>query len=132
MTLPFVGGSVLLLIFAPFIVRLLYGPKFGESVVLLRIMSATPVLQAVGVALSTFYMLALGHEKEWAKVIRRMTILNFVLLFPLIYLLPPDRGVAVTQVLLDVFAVASYYWFYRRTVHKELARAATLSSTAVS
>ena len=132
LTLPFLGGSVLLLIFAPLVVRLLYGPKFIESAVLLRIMSATPVLQAIGVIFSTFYMLALGHEKAWARVIRRMTILNFVLLFPLLYLLPADRAVAITQVLLDVFAAASYYWFYRRTVHQELAQAATLSSTAVS
>jgi PST family polysaccharide transporter len=114
---PFLAVSLGLLFFAPLAVRLLYGPKYQETGVLLRLMSLTPVVHAVSMCFGNYYMLAFGYEKEWSKIITRMMVLNFVCIFVLMLLMRPVRAIALTTTLMDIFSAGSCILFYRKTAH---------------
>ena len=114
---PFLAMSIGLLAFAPLAVSVLYGPRYAEVAVLLRLMSPVPVVHAVSVCFGTYYMLAYGYEKAWSKIIHRMVILNFVMLAVLMLFVPPLRAVALTTTLTDVYSATAAILFFRRTAH---------------
>ena len=114
-TVPFLAISLGLFAFAPLLVSVLYGPRFAEVAVLLRLMSPVPVVHAVSVCFSTYYILAYGYERVWSKIITRMVILNFVLLAVLMLFVRPLRAVAVTTTLTDVYSAVAAILFFRRT-----------------
>jgi PST family polysaccharide transporter len=123
---PFLAVSLGLLFFAPLAVRLLYGPKYVETGVLLRLMSLTPVVHAVAMCFGTYYMLAFGYEKEWSKIIARTMVLNFVCIFALMLVMRPVRAIAVTTTLMDIFSAGSCILFFRRTANDGPARKAAI------
>jgi O-antigen/teichoic acid export membrane protein len=93
----------------------LYKPEYAETGVLLRIMCFTPVLHALGMCFGNYFMLAFGYQKEWAKIITRMVVLNFALVFPLLLLMRADRAVALSTTLTDLFSAGSSAYFYWKT-----------------
>lgn len=110
----FLAISIGLWAFAPLVVSLLFGPRFAETAVLLRIMSPTPFVHAISICFGTYFMLAYGHEKVWMKIMTRMVILNFVLLGLLMLVTTPLRAVALTTALTDVYSAAAAIFFFRR------------------
>jgi len=124
-SVPFLAISVGMLTTAPFAIRLLYGPKYAESAVVLQLMSPIPFMYSIGTCFGAYYMLAFGHEKEWSKIIRRYTVLNFVCVFALMTVMRPVRAIAVTTSVTDTFAAVSCALFYWRNEArgKSLARA---------
>jgi O-antigen/teichoic acid export membrane protein len=112
---PFLLITLGMLLFSPLAVSILYGRKYAETAVLLRIMSLTPVLHAIGMCFGTYFMLAFGYQKEWSKIITRMVVLNFALMFLLVKFMQPARAVALSTVLADFFSAGSSVLFYRRT-----------------
>ena len=114
-TAPFLLVSVGILVLAPQAVRILYGPKFAETAVLLRLMSLTPFVHAVSMCFGTYYMLAFGYEKAWSRIIMQMLFLNFVAVFGLMLVMPLVRAIALSTTLMDVFAAASCIRFYFKT-----------------
>jgi len=62
-----------------------------------------------------YFMLAFGYQKEWSRIITRMVILNFVLVFLLLLVMRPVRAIALSIALTDLFSAASSILFYRRT-----------------
>lgn len=122
---PFLVTSVLTLIGAPLIVRLILGPKFGETVLLLRIMAFSPFLLCLSHSYSTYYMLAFGFEKEWSRIIIWSTVLNLVLMGLLLLVLKPAVAMAVMGLVLDVYSVSAAYLFYRRTTRAAFVPAST-------
>ena len=117
---PFLGITLGMLFFAPLAVSILYGPKYAETGILLRIMAFTPVLHAVGMCFGNYFMLAFGYQKEWSKIIMRMVVLNFVFVFLLILFIRPARAIALSTSLTDLFSVTSSILFYRRTAPRLL------------
>ncbi|HWB99402.1 MAG TPA: flippase [Bryobacteraceae bacterium] len=115
---PFLLVSLGMLLFAPLVVRILYGPKYVETGVLLRLMCLTPFVHSIGMCFGNYYMLAFGYEKEWSRIIRRMMVLNFISVFALMALMRPVRAIAVTITLMDIFTAGSCVLFYRRTAGK--------------
>ncbi len=113
LSLPFLLGSLALLLGAPLIVALL-GPRYGPSIPLLRIMALSPFLLALSHCYSTYYMLAFGHEKQWARILFSGVVVNFALLIPMMAILRPSVAVAVVWIGLDVFQTVAYYLYYRR------------------
>jgi PST family polysaccharide transporter len=112
---PFLVISLGLFFFSQLAVHLLYGPKYGETAVLLRLMSLIPVVHAVSMCYGAYYMLAFGYEKEWSKIIVRMMVLNFVCIFVLVLFMRPVRAIALATTLTDIFSAASCIFFYRKT-----------------
>jgi PST family polysaccharide transporter len=121
---PFFAASVLLLAGASPVIRIIYGSKYVPAVGLLQLMSFSPFLLALQHAYSTFYMVAFGYEKQWSRLILQATILNFVILIPLIYTIWPPAALSITGIAVDVFMAATTYLFYRKT--------ATLDAAEVS
>jgi PST family polysaccharide transporter len=112
---PFLVISLGLFFFSQLAVHLLYGAKYGETAVLLRLMSLIPVVHAVSMCYGAYYMLAFGYEKEWSKIIVRMMVLNFVCIFVLVLFMRPVRAIALATTLTDIFSAASCIFFYRKT-----------------
>jgi O-antigen/teichoic acid export membrane protein len=112
---PFFAASVVLFLGASPIIKLVYGHKYIPVIPLLRIWAFDPFLLALQHVFSTFYMLAFGYEKEWSRVILQSTVLNFIILIPLIYSIWPPAATSITGVSLDVFVVAVTYLFYRKS-----------------
>ncbi len=129
---PFLFITGGLLLFAPFAVAHLYKSEYVEAGVLLRIMAFTPVLHAVSMCFGTYFMLAFGYQKEWSKIITRMVILNFVLVFILIPFMRPARAIALTTSLTDLFSAGSSILFYRKTAYQLAAREPALATGGAS
>lgn len=111
---PFFAASLVLLIFAPFIIHVLFGAKYGPSVVVLRVLAMSPFLLALQHNYSTFFMLAFGYERQWSRIVIFSAFLHFAVLIPLLYLLWPPVAVALTGIVLDVFVTVVTYLFYRK------------------
>jgi polysaccharide transporter, PST family len=111
---PFFACSLVLLGFAPLITKLLYGHKYLPTIPLMRVLAFSPFFLALQQVYSTFFMLAFGYQKEWSRVIFKASILNFVLLIPLIYGIWPPMAVAVTGLMLDAFVTFVTFQFYRK------------------
>jgi PST family polysaccharide transporter len=118
LSLPFLLVSLGLFIGAPFLVKIVFGPKYAYTAVLLRIMSPGPVLYALSHCYSTYFMLAFGYQKQWSRLILATAIANFALLGPFLLLMSAPVAFALTGVALDAFALAMSYSFYRRHVHE--------------
>lgn len=115
---PFVFGSLLLIVLAPWVVRILFGPQYGETVLLLRLMALTPALLAISHTYSTYYMLAFGYEKQWSRIVLQYTALNYILMACLLWWMKPTVAMALIGTLLDSFSVVASYWFYRRNTRR--------------
>ena len=119
---PFLLLSIGMLALSPPAVRLLYGERFTETGVLLRIMFLTPFVHAVSMCFGTYYMLAYGFEKEWARIIQWTLLLNFLCIFLLMQWTTPVRAVAATITVIDIVSAAACFLFYRRTVASVMVR----------
>ena len=114
LTSPFLLASLVLLLFAPWIIKLLYGAKYAPSVPVMQILALSPFLLSLQHNYSTFFMLAFGYEKQWSKVVLQSAFLHFALLIPLLFLVWPPIAVAITGITLDVFVTIVTYLFYRK------------------
>jgi len=111
---PFLAVSLVLLVFAPLIVKLLYSPKYQPTVLLLQIQAMSPFLLAFQHNYSTFFMLAFGYDKAFSRLVLQMTALNFIILIPGLYLMWPPLAVSITGLILDTFMAVMTYLFYRK------------------
>lgn len=111
---PFLLASLCLLLFAPFVVHLIYGAKYLPSIPVMRVLAMSPFLLALQHNYSTFFMLAFGYEKQWSRVVLISAVLHFVVLIPLLYLVWPPIAVALTGIILDSFVTFVTYLFYRK------------------
>jgi PST family polysaccharide transporter len=114
LTSPFLLASLVLLLFAPLVIHLLYGAKYAPAVPVMRILALSPFLLALQHNYSTFFMLAFGYEKQWSRVVLQSAVLHFAVLIPLIYLVWPPIAVALTGIILDAFVTVVTYAFYRK------------------
>lgn len=95
-TLSFVSSS-LLIIMAPLLVQILLGPKFVQSVLLVRWMAFLPFLVAVSNIFGIQTMLTFGMKAEFSRILIASGFLNLVLLVPFsIYWGAAGAAIAVT------------------------------------
>ena len=123
--LPFLAGSLILVVAAPWVVQLVFGSQYEPTVLLLRIMAFSPFLLTVSNVYSTYFMLAFGYSKQWSRIVMQSTVLNYVLLGGLLWFMKPALAMAITFTAVDLFSVATAYLFYRKTAPQILARAQT-------
>lgn len=62
-------------------------------------------------------MLGFGYEKEYSNIVLRATLLNFLIVVPLLYLIWAPMAVCITGLCIEVFMTAATYLFYKR--HRE-------------
>lgn len=113
--LPFAGLSLLLLVSAPWLVLLVFGSEYSNAIPLLQILAPSPFLLALAHNYSTYYMLPHGYDRQWSRILTQGAVLNFVILFPLLLIMPGGYAVAITTLAMDIYSAAATYLFYRRT-----------------
>jgi O-antigen/teichoic acid export membrane protein len=114
LTLPFVPIGLILLAGAPFIVHILFGGKYGPTILVLQVLSFSPFLLALSHCYSTYYMLACGYEKQWTRLMFLGVLVNFLLLIPSLLLFRGSLAISITAVGGNIFAISVYYAFFRR------------------
>ena len=127
LSMPFLAIGVALLTIGPWVIRHLLGNKYGPSILVIQIMALSPFLLALSHVYSSYYMLTCGHDKAWMRIMLGCVALNFVVLFPLLFLMRGSLALAVTGMVTDVVAVASYWRFYRKHALQSLEAPAPLS-----
>jgi len=114
LTVPFAVISLTLLATAPWTVKLLFGSRYLPVIPLLQILALSPFLLALSHNYSTYYMLALGYDRQWSRIVLWSAVLNMLILFSLLWTIPPTYAVAITTLAVDIYSVAAAYLFYRR------------------
>ena len=109
--------SLGLFVSAPLLVKVVFGPKYAYTAVLLRIMSPGPFLFALSHCYSTYFMLAFGYQKQWSRLILMTAIVNFAVLGPFLLLMSASVAFAFTGIAVDAFVLGVSYFFYRKHVH---------------
>lgn len=77
--------SAFLFLFAPLIINCFFTEEFADSVVVLRIMSVSIFFLALSNIYGTNYMIIAGFERELRNITAIVSIIGFILSFPLIY-----------------------------------------------
>lgn len=106
--------SLLLLVFADFVVSIVMGDDYGESVSILRIISFLPFIIGLSNIFGIQTMVAFGMQKLFSQVLMVSAGLNFVLAIPMICLWGAT-GLAVAMVCVESFVTIAMYVMLRRS-----------------
>ena len=117
---PFLAAGILLIFTAPLIIRF-YGSKYLPAAILLQILAMSPFLLALQNSYSTFFMLGFGYEREYSRIVLRATLLNFLLVVPLLFLVWPPMAICITGMSVEVFMTLATYLFYKKNREPVLA-----------
>ncbi len=114
--LEFVIGfsiSLILFIFSPQLVELLLGEKFAASGELLKIISLLPLLSSLNNVFGIQFMLPLGYDKAFNKIMSASALLHLIML---IILVPQyfAIGTAVSVVITEFIVLIFIIWFVRK------------------
>ncbi len=116
LSVPFLFLALGVLFFAPVAVRLLYGPRYAETALLLQIMGVTPLLMSLTHCFSTYFLLAFGYTREWSRITISAVLFNFAALALSLWLFRPPTALSVTMVAVDLFVLLlSWRFFAART-----------------
>lgn len=107
------GGNLLLslfiIIFADFIVKLLLGAGYEQSVLLLRIMAFIPFIVSLSNIFGVQTMLVFGMQKAFSRILLMAAGLNTCVVLPMIYFYE-DVGVSITITITECF-VTFMMWY---------------------
>lgn len=101
-------GSVFIFIFADFIVKILLGNGYEQSVLLLRIMAFLPFIIAMSNVFGIQIMLPFGMQSTFSRILICAAALNACMVLPLIYFLQ-DIGVSISIVVTECFVTTVMY-----------------------
>lgn len=106
-------GSVFIFIFANFIVKILLGSGYEESILLLRIMAFLPFIIAMSNVFGIQIMLPFGMQNSFSKILICAAALNTCMVLPLIYFLQ-DIGVSISIVATESFVTMIMYFAIKK------------------
>lgn len=107
------GGNLLLscfiLIFAEYIVGVLLGNGYGQSVLMLRIMAFLPFIISLSNIFGIQTMLVFGMQKEFSRIIMIAAIINTMIVLPSIYFYM-GIGVCVSILITETIVTTSMWY----------------------
>ena len=112
-------GLVMLLIslfigvFSEQIVSLVMGNLYSESVIIFRWISFLPFIIALSNIFGIQTMVAFGMQRVFSRILMYSAVLNFILVFPMIYMWNAV-GLAITTVVVEVFVTITMYFTLRK------------------
>lgn len=106
-------GSVLIFIFAEWIVDILLGVGYEQSVLLLRILAFLPFIISLSNIFGIQTMLVFGMKKQFNKVLLSAAIVNTVIVLPMIYFYKAI-GVSISMTITEIFVTLSMYYILRK------------------
>lgn len=101
-------GSILIFIFAEWIVDILLGEGYEQSVLLLRILAFLPFIISLSNIFGIQTMLVFGMKKQFNKVLLSAAIVNTVIVLPMIYFYQAI-GVSISMTITEIFVTLSMY-----------------------
>lgn len=101
-------GSILIFIFAEWIVDILLGAGYEQSVLLLRILAFLPFIISLSNIFGIQTMLVFGMKKQFNKVLLSAAIVNTVIVLPMIYFYQAI-GVSISMTITEIFVTLSMY-----------------------
>lgn len=109
LTAPFAVLSLGIAFGAPVAIRVLYGSKFDKAIPLMQIMAPIPFLVAFTAPYAAYYILGLGLNSVWLKIVTSAGIINLILLFSLFLIIPPADAAAVASTLSEFVILSLSY-----------------------
>ena len=106
-------GSVLIFIFAEWIVDVLLGAGYEQSVLLLRILAFLPFIISLSNIFGIQTMLVFGMKKQFNKVLLSAAIVNTIIVLPMIYFYQAI-GVSVSMTITEIFVTLSMYYILKK------------------
>jgi len=114
--------SVVMLVGAPVIVRMMLGPEYQPSIAVMRILAMLSLPLSVSYVLGIQVILPFGRDKAFTAIPLSAGLINIAIAF----LLVPaggERGMAVAYLLSETFVAATifiYLWFHHLNPFKEI------------
>lgn len=105
--------SLLLIIFAPLLIKVFFTKEFYDSILVLQIMSISIIFLTLSNIYGTNYMIIQGHEKKLRNITILSSIIGLGLSFPLVYYFD-YIGAAFTVVLTRGILGISVTYFARK------------------
>lgn len=105
--------SVLIFTFADFIVKLLLGSNYEQSIILLKLLSFLPFIVSLSNIFGIQTMLVFGLQRQFSKILMSAGFLNTVIVLPLTYFYQ-DIGTAVSVIITEVFVTIVMYIILRK------------------
>lgn len=106
-------GSALIFIFAEWIVDILLGAGYEQSILLLRILAFLPFIISLSNIFGIQTMLVFGMKKQFNKVLLSAAIVNTVIVLPMIYFYQAI-GVSISMTITETFVTLSMYYILRK------------------
>lgn len=106
-------GSILIFIFAEWIVDILLGAGYEQSILLLRILAFLPFIISLSNIFGIQTMLVFGMKKQFNKVLLSAAIVNTVIVLPMIYFYQAI-GVSVSMTITEIFVTLSMYYILKK------------------
>ncbi|MCF2583984.1 flippase [Mitsuokella multacida] len=97
----FVGGA-LLAIFSSFIIKILFGDGYDESIHILQLMACLPFIISISNVFGIQIMLNFGYQKAFSRILVSAALIDFFLVIPLAKILH-GYGIAITMILVESF-----------------------------
>nr|WP_314494062.1 oligosaccharide flippase family protein [uncultured Chryseobacterium sp.] len=107
------AGGLLLFIFAPFLVTLIYGKAFMNSIISVRILCFLPLLSCLSSLLGTLTMINLNMDKEFLKVTFLAALISLLLNFSLGYYLG-YIGTSISYLSTEIFVIMALFYELKR------------------
>lgn len=106
-------GSILIFIFAEWIVDILLGAGYEQSVLLLRILAFLPFIISLSNIFGIQTMLVFGMKKQFNRVLMSAAILNTVIVLPMIYFYQAV-GVSISMTITETFVTLTMYYILKK------------------
>lgn len=106
-------GSILIFIFAEWIVDILLGAGYEQSILLLRILAFLPFIISLSNIFGIQTMLVFGMKKQFNKVLLSAAIVNTVIVLPMIYFYQAI-GVSLSMTITEIFVTLSMYYILKK------------------
>ncbi|WP_180109527.1 MULTISPECIES: flippase [unclassified Acinetobacter] len=78
-------ASIVLILVAPFIIKIFFTPEFYQSIIVLQIIACSLVFLALSSTYGVNYMIIHGYERSLKNITVISSLIGFTLCFPLIY-----------------------------------------------
>lgn len=117
-TVRYIGGlslaaSLGTFILAEPIVHIIMGGSYEESILILRILSFFPFVVAMSNIFGVQTMVTFGMQNIFSRILMLSALLNFILIFPLIYLWQ-GIGLSITVMIVESFVTITMYVILRK------------------
>ena len=114
----YIGGGSFLVSLATFIlaepiVHIIMGDSYEESILILRILSFFPFVVSLSNIFGVQTMVTFGMQNIFSRILMLSAMLNFALIFPLIYF-GQGVGLSITVMLVETFVTVTMYLILRK------------------